>query len=254
MRLLNNTKKIILGLGALVLAGTLIVSCKKERDVLNTKGGDLYQPYLPLTIGKYITYEVDSSIWDDVKCIKYTHSYQHQYLVADTFRDAQNRLSYVINIYTRKNAGDNFVVNDVIYYTSGAEKLELVEKNIRFMRMINPVVEGKSWDGNSLMPTEDHDYDYLKNWNYTYQNVLKPFNNGVLDFDNTVTVNEVDSILNNPETMPTAYASLQQSKTVYAYGVGMIYHSYAYWTYDPIPGVQSCRKGIGVTLRAIDYN
>jgi hypothetical protein len=64
-------------------------------------------------------------------------------LVADTFRDAQKRLSYAINVLSRKTPTDKFVVNDVVYYTPGAEQMEYVEKNIRFMRLVNPIVEGK---------------------------------------------------------------------------------------------------------------
>jgi hypothetical protein len=249
-----NKHKIILGLMAVVLTAALLGSCKKDRVVVNGNGGDLYQSFMPLEIGKYTIYDVDSSIWDDAKCLKYTRKYQHQYLVADTFRDGQKRLSYVINVLTRKSATDKFVVDDVIYYTPGAEQLEIVQKNVRFMRLVNPVIEGKQWNGNILVPSEDKDYDYLKNWKYTYKNVLKPYNNGAINFEKTLTVNEVDTILNNPETKPDAYASLLQSKTVYAFRVGMIYHEYAYWIYDPIPGAQNCRKGVGVVLKAIEYN
>ncbi len=37
------------------------------------------------------------------------------------------------------------------------------------------------------------------------------------------TKEEVDTIINNPETLPDAYASLLQSKSVYAFQVGLIY-------------------------------
>jgi hypothetical protein len=249
-----NKHKIIVGLIAVVFATVLLGSCNKDRVVVNTNGGDLYQSYLPLSIGKYIIYDVDSSIWDDLKCVKYTNKYQHQYLVADTFRDAQKRLSYVINVLSRKTATDKFVVDNVVYYTPGAEQMEYVEKNIRFRRLINPIAEGKQWKGNSLMPQEDQDYNYLKGWNYTYKNVLKPYNNGAINFENTLTVSEVDTVLNNPETLPDAYASLLQSTSVYAFRVGLIYREYTYWIYDPIPGSKNCRKGVGVVMRAIEYN
>jgi hypothetical protein len=249
-----NKHKIILGLMALVFTTALLNSCKKDRVVVDAKSSDLYQAFLPLEVGKYIIYDIDSSIWDDTKCIKYTNKYQHQYLVADTFRDAQRRLSYAINVLSRKSPADKFVVNDVVYYTPGAEQMEYVEKNIRFMRLVNPIVEGKKWKGNILVPSEDQDYNYLQNWNYTYSNVLKPYNNGAINFEKTITVKEVDTILNNPETMPDAYASLLQSKSVYAFRVGLVYREYTYWIYDPIPGSKNCRKGVGVTMRAVEYN
>lgn len=241
---------------AVVLTAGLLNSCKKDRVIVNTDGGNLYQSFLPLEIGKYIIYNVDSSIWDDNKCIVYTTKSQHEYLVADTFRDNQKRLSYTINIRTRANEKANWVVNDVVYYTPGAEKMEYVEKNIRYMRLVNPIKEGEGneWAGNSLMPADDQDYQYLKGWKYKYQNVLQPYNNGAINFEKTVTVSETDQILNNPETQPDDYAYLLQSKTVYAFRVGMIYREYTYWIYDPIVGVKNCRKGAGVKMTAIEYN
>jgi hypothetical protein len=241
-------------LSMMALSATMLNSCKKDQILVNTNGSDMYQSFLPLEKGKYITYDVDSSIWDDAKCTRISQKSQQQYLVADTFRDAQNRLSYAINIFSRLNAAATWKVNDVIYYTPGAEKMEVVQKNIRFMKMVNPVQDGFQWKGNSLLPADDQDFNYLKGWNYTYQNVLKPFDNGAKTFDKTVTVLETDQVLNNPETQPTAYAYLLQSKAVYAFRVGMVYREYTYWTYDPKPGVTTCRKGVGVTMRAIDYN
>jgi hypothetical protein len=247
-----NKNKFIVAILALVGLSTVFNSCKKDRILINTNGGDLYQSFMPTEIGKYVIYDVDSSIWDDNLCIKFTHKSQQQYLVADTFRDLQNRLSYRIDISSRLKSTDQFAINDVVYYTPGAEQLEYVEKNIRFMRMVNPVTEGKVWSGNSLMPSEDQDYNYLKGWKYTYENVLKPYNNGAISFEKTVTVNETNQVLNNPETQPADYAYLLQSKSVYAFRVGMIYREYTYWIYDPTS--KACRKGVGVIMRAIENN
>lgn len=249
-----NKQKIVGLILAVAGLSAIWTACKKDRVIVNSNGADLYQTYMPLEIGKYIIYEVDSSIWDNSLCVKDSRKYQHKYLIADTFRDAQSRLSYVVNIYSRRNSTDVFRVDDVIYYTPGAEQMELMQKNIRFIRLISPVAEGKQWNGNRLIPSEDQDFDYLQNWDYTYTNFEKPFNTGAINFENTVTVVERDTILNNPETMPDAYAYLLQSKSVYAFRVGMVYHEYAYWIYDPIPGEKNCRKGVGVTLRAIEYN
>jgi hypothetical protein len=247
-----NKNKFLIGLFT-VLCSTALFSCKKE-TVVNTDGSNLYQPYLQLQIGKYITYSVDSSIWNDALCIKFTPQSQQRFLINDTFRDNQKRLSYVVNVLSRKNDTAQWYSNDVIYITPAADHFEYVEKNIRFMRLANPVKSGATWAGNSLMPSDDKDYAYLQNWNYTYQNVLQPYDNGKMKFDNTITVSETNQVLNNPETAPNDYAYLLQSKSVYAYGVGMVYHEYTYWTYEPNPSGIGCRKGVGVIMRAIDHN
>lgn len=249
-----NKSKLLVGLFAVVCATTTLFSCKKEKVVVNTDGGNLYQPYMPLEIGKYIIYNVDSFYWDDNLCIKTTRSSQHEYLVADTFRDLQNRLTYIINVLERKNDSAAFRSGDVLYITPGAEQMEYVEKNVRYKRMINPVRNSQTWLGNNLLPADDQDFAFLKGWNYTYKNVLEPYNNGKMTFDNTVTVSETDQVLNNPETHPSDYAYLLQSKSVYAYRIGMIYHEYTNWTYDPALSPTACRKGVGVVMRAVEHN
>jgi hypothetical protein len=249
-----NKRKILIGALAAVVATVTFFSCKKETKV-NTDGGNLYQPYVPYQIGKYVIYDVDSSLWDDNLCLKVSRKCQMEYLVSDTFRDGQNRLSYVVDVLSRKNDTAQFASDYVLYVTPGAEQYEFVEKNIRFMRMVNPVKNGYSWSGNSLMPADDQDYAYLKNWNYQYQDVLQPYSTNKLTFPNTVTVSETNQVLNNPETKPDAYAYMLISKTVYAYEVGMVYHEYTNWTYDPtVPGVKACRKGSGVIMQAVEHN
>lgn len=247
-----NKNRIFTGVLAL-LCSVAFFSCKKE-IVKNTDGGTLYQPYVPMQIGKHIVYDVDSSIWDDNLCVKFSRQYQMEYVVADTFRDGQNRLSYRIDVYIRKGDTAQWKINDVVYMTPAAEKLELVEKNIRYIRMVNPVKENYTWKGNSLMPAEDHDYDYMHPWVYKYGDMLQPYDNGKRTFENTITVTEVDSTFNNPETKPTLPAAKIFSKSVYAYGIGMVYHEYLYWTYEPQPSTTICRKGYGVVLRAVEYN
>lgn len=249
-----NKKKFLIGLCAVLCTSALLFSCNKEKIVVNTDGGNLYQPYMPLEIGKYIIYNVDSFYWDEERCLKITRSSQHEYLVADTFRDNQNRLSYVINVLERKNDSSQFVSGDVFYITPGAEQLEYVEKNIRYMRLVNPVRNDQTWLGNSLLPADDKDYDWLKGWNYTYKNVMEPYDNGKMKFEKTITVVETNQVLNNPETLPDNYAYLLQSKSVYAYRVGMVFHEYLYWIYDPVPMAKNCRKGLGVTMRIAEHN
>src|SRR4051812_45212053 len=111
-----NKNNFIAGLIAVLLVSALVSSCKKDRVIVNNNAGDMYQTFMPLEIGKFIIYDVDSFIWDDVKCIKYTNETQQEYLVSDTFRDGQKRLSYVITIRSRLNEKGAWSVNDVIYY------------------------------------------------------------------------------------------------------------------------------------------
>lgn len=237
----------------LILSGLFLVSffsCKKESD--DKYANDVSAGYFPLEVGHYITYSVDSLIWNDFNCTVDTNTYQVRYTVADTFFDNASRLSYRIETSIRTADTLPWQPGNVVYATRTATGLEYVESNLRFIKLTYPIVEGQTWDGNSMILTNDQDYSYMAGWEYKYANYKQSFEQDGISFDNTVTVNEVDETQNDPETQPNDYAYRTYSKEVYAYGVGMVYRSWTHWIYDP--GVKQCRKGAAVVMKAIDHN
>jgi len=239
----------------LLLLGSFSVfflSCKKESD--NKYGNELTKGYYPLAIGRYVVYDVDSTIWDDYKQVKVLHPYQMRYTIADTFRDNTNRLSYRMDVHIRRNDTLPWQTHRVINVTPTATGLEYTEANLRFIKMIFPVANDLQWKGNSLIPAADQDYQYFQDWTYSYSNQEEAFNNGKVFFDNTVTVNQVDDKVNDPETMPDSYASLTYGKEVYGYDIGMVYREMTHWIYDPKPGEPHFRRGYSVVMRAVDHN
>lgn len=233
-----------------LLCTAALFSCKKEND--DTYNGNATQAYFPLQLGKYVVYNVDSTIWDDFSCLKKTNSYQMRYVVADTFRDNAFRMGYRIETFIRKKDTDPWQNHRVIYATATESRLEYHEENLKFIKLIYPVENGRTWDGNALLNTNDQDLQYFTGWTYAYQNVGQAYNNGEIEFDNTVTVTQTDETQNDPEAQPTAFAYRTYSKEVYGYGIGMVYKETYHWTYDP--AVAQCRKGLGVIMRAVDHN
>lgn len=226
-------------------------SCKKETE--NKYGNDLSRGYYPLEIGRYVVYDVDSTLWDDYKQVKTIHKYQMRYTVADTFSDNERRRSYKIDIHIRNNDTLQWKTHRVITVTPTTAALEYSEANIRFIKMIFPVANNLEWEGNALIPAADQDYQYFQNWTYRYSDQEKPFNNGKVLFENTITVNQVDEKLNDPETMPDSYGYLTFAKEVYGYDIGMVYREMTHWVYDPTSG-NKYRKGYSVVMRAVDHN
>lgn len=225
-------------------------ACNKDEDKYD---GNATLAFYPLELGHYVTYQVDSVIWDDFQCLRTVHKMQHRYQVADTFTDNQGRPSYRIDILTRPADSLQWSVDEVIYATRTPDHLELVQNNLRFIRLAFPISNGKTWLGNSMIPSADQDYAYLSGWNYKYTNQGQDYNNGLSAFQNTVTVEQVDEQQNDPESMPTAYAYKTYGKEVYAYGVGLVFREATHWIYDP-GASNPCRKGYSVILRAIDHN
>ena len=251
-------RKILFPLLAIAAFSITFVSCKKDKEDLSEiaqghKYGGVYVDGGAYSLGKYILYNVDSTYWDDFLGVSVPTHCQLRYNVVDTFRDDQNRLSYVIDILYRKTSQDPYVPADVAYVTPTATGLEFSQRNIKFLKLVFPVSEGKSWNGNTFIPLGDEDYaEYDNNkWNYTYANVDKPFDPGNNLYEHTVTVNQIDDALNNPDVDSTVYAYRNYAQEVYAYNVGMVYRERIYWVYQPTIGA---RKGYEVVMRAVESN
>jgi len=250
-------RKIFLPLIAIVTL-TSMFSCK--RSSIDTAGIETGYDFFPLEIGKYIVYNVDSTYWDDFTGTPIPVHLQQRYEVVDTFRDAQDRLSYRINVLKRYRDGEPYLMDNVIYVTRTSSGLEYTQRNIKLMKLVFPVENDVSWNGNVFIPMNDADMEEYQNvnWNYTYALKGGEFDPGNNLYENVVHVNQINDSLNNPDIDSTAYAFKNYSKEIYAYGVGMIYRERVYWTFQPSMGSQGGgsghKKGYGVIMRAIENN
>lgn len=234
-----------------------LVSCDKDTEDLSEISQG--QKFFPTEIGKYIVYDYDSIIWNDQLRAPVPYKGQLRYYVADSFRDASGRLSYVINVQIRKNDTDPYLPNDVIYVTATGEHAEFKQRNITFLKMVFPVSNGKSWNGNAMIPLGDEDYKEYDNdqWVYTYANFDTEFDPGNNLYEHTVTVNQIDDKLNDPDIDSTAYAYRNYAQEVYAYNVGMVYRERIYWEFQPKVGTSGgsgYRRGYEVRMRAVENN
>lgn len=245
-----------------ILLTTGYLACKKADPDPAPLSSE--EEYFPLQKGKYVTYDVDSTIWDDAKCVIVTRHYQFQWLVADTFTDREGRLSYRIDTRIRKRPDEDWKTHHVYYATNTGTTLEMVYSGLRFIKLQFPVKAGETWKGNAYINTADSTLSYFKDWNYTYEAVGDEFNTGKVIFKNTVTVRQRDEKINDPETIPNQDARRTYSVEKYASGVGMVYREYFHWKYDHtivqnndpnfIENGRPCVRGEGVVMRAVDHN
>jgi len=240
----------------LLIVGLMTVAaCTKENDNSSIYGNELTRGYYPLTKGHYVLYDVDSTIWNDFAGDSTKRHMQVRYDIADSFRNNQNTISYQIEVRTRATDSSAFVSNDVFYATPVENGLDITQNNLRFRKLVFPVKNGTSWEGNSQIATADQDLQYYADWFYTYYDQGQSFNTGKANFDNTITVQEVNDSLNSPELMPGVYAERTYAKEVYSYNVGLIYREITRWVYDQNPSSgKYARKGYSVVMRAVDHN
>lgn len=245
-----NRKFLLAGILAIAIS-SFISSCRKQtvnNDTVQTKA------YFPLELGKYVDYAVDSTIYSSFDCtVRETH-WLLRYTVADTFSTEDTQRAYRIEIRQRKADSSSWQTQGNVLVIPTENTLEYLQSNLKFIKLIFPVVDGLYWNGNSYINTDDQDYAYFSNWVYTYANVGQPYNTGLANFDNTVTVNQADQSLNTDDG-PDAYSYRTFAKEVYAKNVGMVYRELTHWVQQPdSSGLNACKEGYYVRMRAMDHN
>jgi hypothetical protein len=245
------TKKILSISLLAIISVAAFFSCKKS----NNGKVDLTRNYFPVKIGKSVTYAVDSIYYNAATCTRYEIKSQQKYVITDSTVDNTGYLpvtSYIMTVYSRPYNGALWKVSRVIILTPTATSLLYAQDNAQFIKLIFPIEQGAIWEGNTNNNFKDPAYAYLNNWNYSYLDYHKSYNNGLVNFDNTVTVLETDQSVNYPNYDSLVDAYRIYAKEVYAYNVGMIYKEWTYWTYKP--NKEQCKNGYTVIMQAIDHN
>jgi hypothetical protein len=175
---------------------------------------------------------------------------QFKDVIGESFYDNEGRESYVVNRYSRKD--DTYLWKDLMtfYATKTNFRVEVVENNLRMIKLVFPVKLKTYWAGNIYIPAQiDDKLKWLWNWNYTYTYINQPFNTGLASFPNTIEVIGINDSTNNPEQFPDAIANKTYSKEVYAKNVGLIYRELTNWEYQP--DGSRYRNGFTTIYRAI---
>lgn len=228
----------------------LLTSCKKESETFES---DSLSDYYPLQVGKYISYNLDSTVFVNFGKQKEVHRYQVKDLVDAEITDNLGRLAYRIIRFSRKNASDAWIANNTFLAIPTDKSLEFVENNLRYIKLILPIRADNPWRGNSFIDTytSGNDMRYLDNWDYIYDSVSSPLSINSFDFKNTLKVFQQDEEINDPLVPGATYAEKTYSVEKYAKGVGLVYKEFLHWEYQ---GNTQSYTGYGVKLSVIDYN
>ena len=219
-----------------------------------------YNNYINLKIGKYIIYRQDSTITYSFGKVFVTHSYLIKDSVADLFIDNSGRPAYKIFRLQFDSTTKKWNNINTFFYTPTANTMEYVENNLRYIKLINPVSEGHSWEGNSYLRESPYYSNHIiLNWPYHYQDINATKKIGNLTFGNTITVVQYDT-LQNKTFYPFGFSSYDKGYEIYADTVGLIYRSIFCWEYQPSLFIRNCKlvktkpSGIGFDTTSINCN
>jgi hypothetical protein len=239
----------------LVLMCLFLMSCKKENFTYTSES---INDYFPLQSGKYITYELDSTLFINFGMEDTVVSYQVQDRVDSLITDNLGRLGYRIFRFIRQDSSQAWTPNNTFFALSTGKTVEYVEDNLRYLKLAMPIKEGFSWPGNTYIDTYsiNSEVQYLDSWDYVYDSVDVPLTINSVSVDSTIKVDERDEFLGQDPSIPgTQYAEKTFSVEKYGKGIGLIYREFLHWEYQGgVTGVPGYYVGYGVKLSILNHN
>jgi hypothetical protein len=227
------------------IASLIIFSaCKKSTVELSIAP---LSDYYPLTVGKYITYSLDSIVYyANFGTSATVNSYQIKQVVDAKITDNLGRPAYRIIRYIRNNASSAWVPDNTFMAVPTETSIEFVENNLRFLKLKSPLRQDYNWKGNAYINTSSLSsaLKYLDDWDYTYDSLNVPAKIGALTIDSTIKVAQIDDLSAIDRTF---------SEEKYAKGIGLIYRNFLYWNKGNANGTYS-DASYGVILKMIDHN
>jgi hypothetical protein len=187
-------------------------------------GSDEHKPvdvglnYFPLQKGFYQIYKVNSIIYK-LSSDPDTLNFERMVEVVDSLPNAGGGYIYVIHRSTRADENAAWTYEDTwSAYLSNNEAV-VREQNISFVKLLFPIKEGNSWDGNK--------YNNEGEDEYLIENTDVPVALGGTAFDKTLTVTQ--------ETNDDPIVFTDMRKEIYARNAGLIYKEIMQLHYCTVP-------------------
>jgi hypothetical protein len=209
----------------------LILSCKKTK----VDPVDVGYCYYPANIGHWVLYDVDSTFYNNFTHTVVISHFQIKEYIESTYADNQNRPTERIERYKIRDSLP-YYLKDVWTSTLTPSTAERVEENIRYVKLVFPIEDGKTWNGNA--------FNYLDPQDYNYVNIFKPYSIKGITFDSTVTV---------IQTIDSNLVGARLKMEVYANNVGLIYKRYRDVKKQPNPLHDSIISGVDYSMRIVTF-
>lgn len=200
------------------MAIAVLGSCKDTPDDYQTVLGE---EYFPLEVGKFVEYEMDSTIYDPNgdSTVSVSKTLLREEVV-DTLLDNNGQLLYKVERYERASDTLPWVIKKVLSVSIQANQAIRSEDNLRFIKMTFPLKKGNSWDGNihvqenMIVTVAGEVMEMFKGWNYKVTGLGEPASVGSFQFDETLQIQEAEN-----ENL----IELRRSNAIYAKGIGLVY-------------------------------
>jgi hypothetical protein len=221
----------------------LLTSCKKKtEDATSVLGLDYY----PTKIGKFVVYDVDSTVYNDLSMDTITYKYRIKERLVENFTDNEGRqairLERSVKMYNPNKSYDSiaYTVKEAWMINANDKKVQVVESNLRYTKLTFPVLQNSTWDGNAN--------NNLGQMMYAYSVIDKAETMNAIALSNVLTVKQRDD---------RSLIAVQYYTEKYAKGVGLVYREikdlYSNTVIANIPVEQRIEKGLIYKQTLVSY-
>lgn len=249
-----------------VFTASFLFSCNEKEDFQTA----VVKDYMPLASGKYITYRLDSMVFTNFGRSTEIHKYQIKDVIDAMITDNLGRPSWRVYRYIRDSVNSlswtpaqPWINSETYLITPLSDEAELIENNLRFIKIHLPIKDGFNWKGNRYLPTDPYGAQYnfsnddnMADWDFYYDGDAAPFSYNGINYSDVISVEEANESFNVPITVPTAYAAKSRAVEKYSKNIGLVYRQYELWEYQPNTGGTGgpYKTGFGITEWMIDHN
>ncbi|MDH5367139.1 MAG: hypothetical protein OEW67_09145 [Cyclobacteriaceae bacterium] len=146
--------------------------------------------YFPLEVGRFIEYNVDQTLYDLFG--ETTSQFQVKTVISDSF-EVNGYTTYVINKFIRISENEQWQIDAVWSANILDNKLVLQQGNVNHAKLIFPIKEGKTWDGNTYNTIDEDMYEMRNvNLSYTIDTITFPETVTVIQHENLDLLVETD--------------------------------------------------------------
>lgn len=258
MMKLMRMKNLILCLAAFAFVFSLS-SCEKKTEEFTSEA---ITDYLPLKVGKYITYRIDSTVFTNFGTVIETHKYQVKHVVDAQVTDNLGRASFRILRYLRNEAGTSpWVENGTYFITPLTDQAEVIEDNLRYIKLHLPLKVNTVWKGNKYLSGDPfaslytfNNDDDMNNWDYDIESYEPSITIAGTPVKDVFTVFQIDESFNAPVTNPNSIGSRTLAQEQYAKNIGLVSRDFILWEYQPPSSQAAHYTGFGIKMWMIDHN
>ncbi len=129
----------------LIFVGLVLSTCTQSLDPQPIFGTN----YQPEQIGHFVEYVVRETTFK-LNQPSETVSYEIRDMIRNTYQSVGNELTVEVHRYNRKNGRENWNLQNIYVFRKNNFNVIRVENAIPYVRMVFPIRNGKTWNGNSM--------------------------------------------------------------------------------------------------------